>query len=193
MLNITSKTALVVVDFQGGDLPNDSEYGGVTLPKAQAMVAAARNRGVPVVWIQEVHKPHLQDIGRELDGSESAHCIEGDPGTEIATGLEPLASEFHVKKRRYSAFFGTSLDIILKSYGVDSLVLIGGFTDICVLYTAVDAHQRDFRLAIASDVLLGSSGQAHDDAILMMANLQPGSIVSSQEVLGWFDKELVQN
>lgn len=191
MLNITDKTALVVVDFQGGDLPVDTEYGGVTLPKAQAMVAAARRSDIPVVWIQEVHKPHMQDIGRELDGSEGAHCIEGWPGTEIATGLGPIEGEFHVKKRRYSAFFGTDLDIILKSYGVDSLILIGGFTDICVLYTAVDAHARDFRLAVASDVLLGSSDQAHDDAIRMMTSLQPGSVVTAQDILQRLEGVLV--
>lgn len=191
MLNITDKTALVVVDFQGGDLSEDTVYGGVTLPKATAMVAAARDLGIPVVWIQEVHKPHLQDIGRELDGSEGPHCIEGDPGTEIATGLGPIAGEFHVKKRRYSAFFGTDLDIALRSYGVDSLILIGGFTDICVLYTAVDAHQRDYRLAIASDVLLGSSDQAHDDALIMMENLQSGSVVTSEDVSHWLEGVLV--
>lgn len=185
-MNIHGKTALVVVDFQGGDLsgPFDT-YAHEQLTKAQSLVAHAREKDIPVVWIQEVHKPHLVDIGRELDGSEGPHCIEGNPHTAIATGLEPLPEEFHIRKRRYSSFFGTELDIVLKSYGVESLILIGGFTDICILYTSVDAHQRDFYINVVTDVVAGSSVQAHDDALKMIHYLQHRSLVESPEVEEW--------
>lgn len=179
-MNITGKTALLVVDFQGGDLSGPkSTYRNDHLSKAMAMVAECRAKDIPVVWVQEVHKPHLADIGRELDGSEGPHCIEGNPATEIATGLGPVGSEFHIRKRRYSSFFATELDIVLKSYGVESLLMIGGFTDICILYTSVDAHQRDIALNVVSDVVAGSSGQAHDDALKMIQHLQPQSLVTS--------------
>jgi biuret amidohydrolase len=185
-VNIQGRTALVVVDFQGGDLSSStSAYATDQLEKAQAIVAGCRAADVPVVWIQEVHKPHLTDMGRELDGSEGQHCIEGWSSTDIAHGLDPLPTEHHVKKRRYSSFFATELDIVLKGYGVDSLVLIGGFTDICILYTAMDADQRDFRISVVADVVSGSSQQAHDDALTMIAQLQDGALVTSDDVLGW--------
>lgn len=185
-MNIVGRAALVVVDFQGGplDSPHDT-YTYEQRDKAVAMVDACRAAGVPVVWIQEVHKPHLTDIGRELDGSEGPHCVEGNKYTELAEGLVPLPEEFHIRKRRYSSFFGTELDIVLKSYGVDTLILIGGFTDICILYTSVDAHQRDFHLNVVTDVVAGSSEQAHDDALKMIHYLQHRSLVESPPVMDW--------
>jgi nicotinamidase-related amidase len=184
-VNIQGKTALVVVDFQGGDLQGPSSYTLEQRDKAAALVAECRAQDIPVVWIQEVHKPHLADIGRELDGSEGPHCIEGHPGTEIADGLGPAGEEFHIRKRRYSSFFATELDIVLKSYKVESLILIGGFTDICILYTSVDAHQRDFFINVVTDVVSGSSQQAHDDALKMIHYLQHKSLVTSDEVMAW--------
>ncbi len=185
-MNTHGNTVLVVVDFQGGPLDHEgSAYSGGQRERAIEMVAGCRRTGVPVVWIQEVHKPHLTDIGRELDGSEGPHCIEGDPYTEIAVGLGPVGEEFHIKKRRYSAFFGTELDIVLKAYKAESLILIGGFTDICVLYTAVDAHQRDFHLSVVTDCVGGSSQQAHDDALRAMAYLQRDALVTSDDVAAW--------
>jgi nicotinamidase-related amidase len=195
-MNIHGSTALVVVDFQGGPGPGDGDpeaFGHRTmLDKAIALVDGCRAKGVPVVWIQEVHKPHLRDIGRELDGSEGAHCLEGRPGTEIAYGLAPAPDEFHIRKRRYSSFFGTELDIVLKAYDVDSLILIGGFTDICILYTAVDAHQKDFFVNVVTDVVSGSSRQAHDDALKMVHYLQHKSLVTADEVTAWLEQPVQQ-
>lgn len=189
-MNIHGSTVLVVVDFQGGPLDGPmSQDDPFDVPaqrdRAVAMVDAARAKGVPVVWIQEVHKPHLIDIGRELDGSEGPHCIEGNRYTELAAGLEPLDEEFHIRKRRYSAFFGTELEIVLRAFKAETLVLIGGFTDICILYTAVDAHQRDLHLNVVTDVVMGSSLQAHDDALDMIAYLQSRALVTSEETMQW--------
>lgn len=188
-MNISGKTALVVVDFQGGDLDETDAGNGFwtaeQVDNAKALVANCRAANIPIVWIQEVHKPHLTDIGRELDGSEGPHCIEGDPRTEIVTGLGPIGEEFLVQKRRYSGFFATSLDLILRSYDVDSLILIGGFTDICVLYTSVDAHQHDYFINVVTDLVSGSSGQASSDALKMIHYLQNKSLVSFPNVMEW--------
>ena len=188
-MNVHGNTVLVVVDFQGGELSADSPYSFEQRDKAAAIVAACRQSEVPVVWIQEVHKPHLTDIGRELDGSEGPHCIEGDPATEIAHGLGPVGEEFHIRKRRYSSFFATELDIVLKSYRADSLLLIGGFTDVCILYTSVDAHQRDLHVNVVTDVVAGSSQRAHDDALKMIQSMQRDSLVTSHDVLSWLSAE----
>ncbi|WP_062204085.1 cysteine hydrolase family protein [Demequina salsinemoris] len=189
-MNIEGNPVLVVVDFQGGPLGGSpGQQDGFDVPaqrdRAVSMVDLARSKGVPVVWIQEVHKPHLIDMGRELDGSEGPHCIEGNPYTELASGLEPTPDEFHIRKRRYSGFFGTQLDIVLRSYKADSVILIGGFTDICILYTAVDAHQRDLFLNVVTDIVHGSSQQAHDDALDMIEYLQRKSLVTSAETMEW--------
>jgi biuret amidohydrolase len=196
-MNIHGNPVLVVVDFQGGPLGGGPEQNAgfdvaAARDRAVKLVNKCREKRVPVVWIQEVHKPHLIDIGRELDGSEGPHCIEGEPHTELAKGLYPTPGEFHIRKRRYSAFFGTELDLALRTFRCDSVILIGGFTDICVLYTAVDAHQRDYFITVATDVLTASSQQAHLDALDAIAYLQRNALSTSTEILEHLESRSVQ-
>jgi nicotinamidase-related amidase len=132
-----------------------------------------------VVFIQEVHKPSLVDIGRELDGAEGPHCIEGDPTTELASGLDPRPEEFLIRKRRYSAFFATELDLVLRSYGTKTVILVGGLTDVCIHYTAVDAHQHDYVVRVAADAVGGSSQEAHDAALRAIEYLQRDALTTT--------------
>ena len=121
-------------------------------------MAAARAAGVPVVFFQEVHRPNGVDFGRELDGTEGVHCVEGQPGTDLGPSLRPLLEgEFHIVKRRYSGFIGTDFEIVLRGLRASTLVLIGGLTDVCVHYTFADAHQRDFYVRVVTDCVGGSS------------------------------------
>jgi nicotinamidase-related amidase len=150
--------------------------------RIRRLLALARENGVPPVFVQEVHKPSLIDFGRELDGAEGIHCLEDDPATELAEGLEPRADEYLIRKRRYSAFFATELELILKSHGADTLVLVGTLTDVCVHYTFVDAHQHDYRCLVVTDCVGGSSAEAHDAALRAMAYLQRDCLVSSEDI-----------
>src|SRR5205823_1350819 len=126
------------------------------------LLVAARAAGIPAIFIQEVHKRTLLDFGRELDGTETVHCLEGDRGTELADGIEPGADEYLIRKRRYSAFFATELDLVLRSYGAELLLLVGALTDVCVQYTFADAHQHDYHCRVVTDCVGGSSMKAHE-------------------------------
>lgn len=95
----------------------------------------------------------MVDFGRELDGSEGIHCIEDSPYTDYAKLTYPHQGEYLISKRRYSAFFGTDLEILLKGLHVDTLYLIGGLTDVCIHYTAVDAHQHDYHIKVVTDAV----------------------------------------
>jgi nicotinamidase-related amidase len=158
---------------------------GERVERTRAVVEHCREAGVPVVFIQEVHKPSLVDIGRELDGAEGPHCIEGWPETEIAAALAPRPEEYVVRKRRYSAFFGTELEIVLKGYRAQTLLLVGGLTDVCVHYTAADAHQHDYRIRVLTDCVGGSSERAHAASLEAVRYLQRDALVTSDEVLAW--------
>ena len=183
------KLAVVVIDVQKGEvMAADSGIpimagGAERHARIRAIVDAARAGGVPVIFIQEVHKRTLVDFGRELDGVEGVHCLEGDAATELADGIEPLADEYHIRKRRYSAFFATELELVLKSLQARTLVLVGALTDVCVHYTFVDAHQHDYHCRVVTDCVGGSSQAAHDAALNAMAYLQSDCLVRSDEVL----------
>ncbi len=191
-MKLHGTTALIVIDVQKAEtMP---EGAGIPImpggeerhERIRAIVAAARAAGVPPIFIQEVHKRTRVDFGRELDGTEGVHGLEGDLTTELADGLDPRADEYHIRKRRYSAFFATELDLVLRSYGAETLVLVGALTDVCVHYTFVDAHQLDYRCRVVTDCVGGSSSAAHDAALEAMRYLQRDAWVRSGEVLAAF-------
>lgn len=147
------------------------------------VLRACRTAGVPVVHLQEVHRRSMIDFGRELDGAEGVHLVEGDPMTDIVPELAPLPGEPHIVKRRYSGFFATDLEVVLRGMGVSTVVLAGQMTDVCVHYTFVDAHQRDYFVRVIEDCCGGSSQARHDAALDAMAYLQAEARCTSDEVL----------
>ena len=189
---IEGRPALVVIDIQA--LTFDETIRDRAIPimpgyaermlRARRLIDTARERGIPVVFIQEVHRPDLVDFGRELDGDEDVHCLEDDPNTAIAveqTGFRP--DDYLIKKRRYSAFFGTDLEILLRGLKVDTLILCGGLTDVCVHYTFADAHQSDYFCRVVEDCVGGSSVEAHEASLRAMEYLQTGARRSLDDVL----------
>lgn len=188
-MDIIGKPVLVVVDIQGigrgGGAAGIPKMGGAEqrLPRVISLIDLCRAKGVPVVFIQEVHKPSMIDIGRELDGAEGPHCAENDERTQLAVGIEPTPEEFVIRKRRYSAFFGTELEIVLKAYKASTLLMVGGLTDVCIHYTAVDAHQHDYHIKVIRDLVGGSSLRAHEAALEAIAYLQRDALVTEAEVV----------
>jgi nicotinamidase-related amidase len=193
---IEGRPALIVIDIQASTFIDDSKVRAIdNMPgykermlSARVAVDKAHENGIPVIFVQEVHRPDHVDFGRELDGSEDVHCLEGDPKTEIAKkemGFRP--SDYVVPKRRYSAFFGTDLEILLRGLKVEALLLCGGLTDVCVHYTFVDAHQSDYFCRVIEDCVAGSNLEAHEAALRAMEYLQTGARRSLQDVLSGMD------
>ena len=87
-----------------------------------------------------------------------------------------------ISKRRYSAFFSTDLEILLKGLRVDTLYLIGGLTDVCIHYTAVDAHQHDYHFRVVTDACSSSSTKAHTYALSATQYLQRNSLITVADV-----------
>ena len=98
-----------------------------------------------------------------------------------------LPTDYLIRKRRYSAFFGTDFEILLKGLGVDTLLLVGGLTDVCVHYSFVDGHQSDYFCRVIEDCVAGSSEQAHEYSLQAMEYLQTGARRSLAEVLEAMD------
>jgi nicotinamidase-related amidase len=195
---IVGNPVLIVVDIQTGPPPEAKQPiphmvpVADRLPKARQIIAAAREARVPVVFIQEAHRPDLIDFGRELDGSEDIHCLEDDPGTAISDQIGYKPDDYFIRKRRYSAFFGTDLEILLKGLKAQTLILIGGLTDVCVHYTFVDAHQSDYYTRVVEDCVIGSSLEAHNASLAAMEYLQTGARRKQAEVVAAFEERVAQ-
>ena len=190
---IEGRAVLVVIDIQASTFIDASEVRAIdNMPgykdrmlEARKAIDKARECEIPVVFIQEVHRPDLIDFGRELDGDEDVHCLEDNPKTALAVKeMGILPTDYVVPKRRYSAFFGTDFEILLRGLKAETLILVGGLTDVCVHYTFVDAHQSDCFCRVIEDCVAGPSLEAHEASLRAMEYLQTGARRSLDEVLG---------
>jgi nicotinamidase-related amidase len=189
---IEGNAALIVIDIQQGSFLAGSSSGiphmednVIRLKRAKTVIDAARESSIPIIFFQEIHRDNLVDFGRELDGTEGIHCLESNPNTEIAANEVGLrADDYVIQKRRYSCFFGTDLNILLNGLHIDTLILVGGLTDVCVHYTFVDAHQNDYFCRVVEDCVTGSSTEAHDAALSAIEYLQTGAVRSSDQIIG---------
>ncbi len=201
---IVGRPALAVVDMQNDFV--DAEVGSYALgadtmvSRIARLIDAARGVGTPVIFSQEAHRASGIDGGRLLwDGRSgwvtgrhpraapgakpAPPCIEGTKGFEIVGALEPRRDDVRIVKRRFSIFFGTELDQILRRLEIETLLIVGVCTDVCVLWTTGDACQRDYHVRVLEDCVAGTSAEAHDAALKLIRALTTfGHKVTSQDV-----------
>lgn len=192
---IVGKAALIVIDIQKGSFEPRSgktrlEFMSDSVERykrAKVLIDQARKVNIPVIFVRESHRSDMIDYGRELDGLETVHCLEGTGHEEFAEKeLDMLNNDYRITKRRYSVFFGTDMEILLKGLKIQTLIMVGGFTDVCVHYSFVDAHQMDYYCRVVEDCVSGSSIKAHDSALIAMEYLQTGARRSAQEITEYF-------
>lgn len=186
-MKIEERSALLVIDIQQEDFVEMKEDdlnnpAWDCIRNSKRVLDVFRERKLPVIQIKEVHRADMVDFGRELDGSEGIHCMENSPYTDYANLTYPIEGEYRITKRRYSAFFGTDLEILLKGLHVDTLYLIGGLTDVCIHYTAVDAHQHDYHIRVVTDAVAGSSMEAHNYALKAIQYLQRDALITVADI-----------
>ena len=192
---LVGNTVLLVIDIQasafmppapegqGGGIPHVADYSD-RMRRALEVIQAARDVDMPTIYVQEIHRKNNIDYGRELDGSEGIHCREDHAGTAMPKEITGQREEdYFIPKRRYSAFFGTDLEILLKGLKAQTLILIGGMTDVCVHYTFVDGHQHDYYCRVVSDSCGGTSEAAHEAALNAMEYLQTGAVLSNDAII----------
>jgi biuret amidohydrolase len=156
---IPEKTAMIVVDMQ-----NDFVQKGapIEIPRARAMVPrlnrlldVCRAHKIPVIYIHHVIRGGDIDAGRLADHHEAIRnnkaIIAGTRNVEIYEGLKPHPEDLVVAKPRYSAFYGTDLEAILRSKGIDTLIISGTVTNVCCESTTRDAFSRDYKVIFLSD------------------------------------------
>ncbi|MEM6303446.1 MAG: cysteine hydrolase [Pseudomonadota bacterium] len=188
---IVGQPVLIVVDIQKGAFLDRGDAGIPTMDgyranmtRARRIVDTAHEAGIPVVFVQEIHRRDMVDYGRELDGSETVHCMEGEPGTPVAVDeMDMRPTDYFVHKRRYSVFFGTEMEILLKGLKAQTLIFVGGMTDVCVHYSFVDGHQHDYYCRVVSDCVGGTSPEAHQASLNAMEYLQTGAVLPADEII----------
>lgn len=189
---IVGNPALIVIDYQNDFLDPGSPIecvGAVAaLRNSLPVIDKARAIGIPVIFTQEYHRDPeffgLKDLGREADGEDPLHTVLGTRGFELSDMLLPLKkTDYVLPKPRYSCFFATDLDLILRSHKIDTLIITGVCTNICVHYTFIDAHQKDYWVRIPEDCVAAPNLNAHAAALRQMKYLQAESIQNAESII----------
>jgi nicotinamidase-related amidase len=185
-----SHTALVVIDMQndfcckggfGEALGNDVSPAEAIIPKVQSILSGCRALGMTIIHTREGHLPDLSDCpesklrrskvkGRGIGdkGPMGRILIRGEYGHDIVDVLQPFANEWVIDKPGKGAFYNTNLEPLLKSHGIESLILTGVTTHVCVHTTLREANDRGYECLVLEDATAAYDIADHEAAIRMV-------------------------
>lgn len=185
MEKLTNCAILVV------DMLNDFVTGALTCDRGKAIVPAtaqlldaARNAGVPVVFCNDAH---IKGIDRELK-LWGDHAIAGTPGAEVIPELKLSDKDYVVPKRRYSGFFQTDLDILLKELGVNTVIMTGLHTHMCVRHTSADAYCLGYDVVVAKEATDSFTEQDYLSGLAYLKTCYGADAYTNAELIEAFSK-----
>lgn len=166
------KIALLVIDMQDFFLDQSSPTftcGGLAiLPGIKKLISVFRDEGRPVIYTRHVHHPERIDAGI-MGWWWEGMCLEGSPESEIHSIIAPTSREKVVKKHRYSAFYNTDLETVLRVLKIEDLVISGIMTNLCCESTTRDAYYRDFRTFFLADGTGSVNEEMHLASLINLA------------------------
>ena len=172
------RPALLIIDMQNDfvlpDAPLCVRGAAPTVPVIRHLLLDAREAGIPVCHVIRCHNRDGSDVEKmrqPLFSDGPGICVPGSEGARIVTPLLPLSGEYIICKRRFSAFFQTELDLLLRRLHVDSLLITGTQYPNCVRGTAVDALYRDFRVVVVRDACSAATPEAAESNLRDMSNM----------------------
>ena len=157
--------ALILIDvINDFDFPRADQLLRYALPasrKIATLKGRAKRSRIPVIYANDNFGRWRSDFQQQIE-----HCMaENRPGRTIVELLKPDEDDYFVLKPMHSAFFSTTLEVLLERLQIQRLVLTGFAADICVLYTANDAYMRDFKVAVPSDCIASETRRQYRFAL----------------------------
>jgi len=156
--------ALLVIDLQRRFLEQGHAEKlarvGTLIANTNDLVGYFHDRELPVVHIQTVHKADRSTWNQWMKEHNAAALIEGTREAEEHPDVHTCDTDIVIRKTRHSAFIRTELEDVLLNRAVDTVALAGYPTNQCVGLTAIEAYERDFRVILAKDPILGTNQKA---------------------------------
>jgi len=179
-----SKKAVIIVDML-----NDFVTGSLACERAQRIIApmqklvtSAREHGVPVIYSNDAHLPGI-DHELALWGE---HAMAGTPGAQVIPEIAPIDSDYVVPKRRYSGFFQTDLNILLRELGVDTLIITGLHAHMCVRHTCADAYQWGYDIIVPTDGVESFTQEDFDGGVKYLKETYAADITDIDHIVSEF-------
>jgi len=173
-------TAVIVIDMQNGFCHPEGSLplAGLGLPNMPsvveenaALIASAREHGLPVIYTRHVYRPDFVDLPGRMKGViplDPPPLVRGSWDGDVIDELAPQAGDHIIDKNRFDAFLYTDLEVVLRAMGVDTILVTGVVTSVCVESTVRSGQQRDFEVLVASDCT-SAGAEAHEPALAAMA------------------------
>jgi nicotinamidase-related amidase len=164
------------LEFAGGEcMLNDAQNAAQAVAELSRQ---ARSSGVPVVYVNDNYGQWHSQRSLLVE-----HCArQGSRGAGIVKMLEPQEEDFFVVKPQFSGFYSTYLPALLPRLGASRLILTGIAADICVLFTAADAHMREYQLWVPENCVASSNRQRTIWALEIMKNSMHAETQSTREI-----------
>jgi ureidoacrylate peracid hydrolase len=179
-------TALVVVDMQN-DFCNPADYPDSVpmLPRLKHFIEECRRVGMTIIFTQATHaESNDSEAWLSRRSPERMHITRaGSVGTEYHPDFQPQPGDLDIEKHRYSAFIGTALEMNLRCLGIQTVLVTGIATNVCVESTLRDAFQRDFYAVLIEDCCAGGSRALHDATVENVRRHFGGLVASSEEMV----------
>ena len=160
------KPAIIVVDMLKDNL-NDSprnpyyQEGKEIIPNLQRLLKEGRRRGFPVIFACD----SFLEGDFIFRSRMKVHSLRGTQGAEVIDDLRPEPADMILPKRRFSAFFKTDLDQTLRVLGMDTIIVTGMTTEVCVLMTAMDGLSHDFSVILLEDCSASRNKEFHQGCL----------------------------
>jgi nicotinamidase-related amidase len=165
-------TALILIDLQNDffrteyeDQNHAKQVEQQLTENINRLLDAARPQQIPVFFVVTSLEPDASNWNLRMKDLGSAICIKGTEGEAILTGLKFNEKDHIIHKTRYSAFFKTELDEVLKSMAIDTLIVGGINTHACIRTSAVDAFMRDYRVIIPEECVVSYNPEYHETSM----------------------------
>jgi nicotinamidase-related amidase len=174
--------ALLIVDvINPCDFPEADDFLRQALPAARN-IAALKGRaiaaGVPVVYANDNFGRWRSDLAAVVERCLAPGC----KGRPLCEALRPVATDYFVLKPKHSAFYSTTLDLLLRAFRTEALVVCGFAANICVLFTANDAYLRDLRLLVPADCVASNTREETEAALAQMAKVLKADVGPSEDI-----------
>jgi len=172
------KTAFLIIDMQKDfclpGAPFEVNGAMKVSKKIKEALEACRRHGLPVVHVFRHYRADGSDVElTRYDGFVKAgtSLVRGTDSAEILEELKPVDGEYLVVKQRWSAFFQTELDLLLRRLGVDQIVVTGVQTPNCIRGTVWDANSLDYEVIVLTDGTGAKTDAIHEANLLDMKNI----------------------
>jgi len=174
----TQRNAFLIIDMQKDfnevGAPFRVDCGLEALPFIEKALEATRNTDIPIFHVFRHYRANGSDVEiTRYDGfvQKGGGCVTGTHGAEIMDSIKPVEGEYLIEKQRWSAFFQTELDMILRRLGVKQVVLTGVQTPNCIRGTAWDANSLDYEIVCLTDATNAANPEVHQANLNDMKNI----------------------